>query len=263
MNNNIIVKSSFIKSPHGFSTRVGGVSKGIFNSLNLGMNRGDDIDSVKENWKRFLKASGIDATEFVCGKQVHGNYVHIVEPRDLRPAYGKGHMNEADGYVTNMKNVPLAVFTADCVPVLMEDTDNGVIACIHSGWRSTVADIEGEAVKKMLALGAKKECIRVAIGPAICEKCFEVGQEVIDAVNDLLYDDDDELYLLKSPEPGPNAKYLLNLRGVVKRRLEQLGIISSNIDIISDCTMCMPEKYWSHRYTNGERGSQANIITLI
>ena len=115
----VVRQSKLIKSPHGFSTRIGGVSSGIFDSLNLGMNSGDDVEAVKENWRRFLKACNISNEEFVCGKQVHGNYVHIADETVLRPAYGEGWMADADGYVTNKKRVPLAVFTADCVPVLL------------------------------------------------------------------------------------------------------------------------------------------------
>ena len=273
----IVRKSNIIKSPHGFSTRKGGVSKGIFDSLNLGMNRGDDIDDVKENWRRFLEACCISNDEFVCGKQVHGDYVHIADESVLRPAYGEGWMADADGYVTNKKNVPLAVFTADCVPVLLEDIQGGVVAAVHCGWRSTVADIGKETIDKMVTLGAKPENICVAIGPAICRKCFQVGQEVIEAVCSLLGLDakenikdlpdsfeesvDREILFIEDKEnPG---KYFLDLRLVVKKRFMQLGVSENHIEISRDCTMCQPEDYWSHRYTGGIRGSQANIIELI
>lgn len=255
----MVVKSDIIKSPHAFSTRNGGVSEGIFSSLNLGMNRGDDIDKVKENWNRFLKASDIESESFVCGKQVHGNYVHIATKEDLRPAYGPGELIEADGYVTNEKNVPLAVFTADCVPLIMEDAVSGVVGAIHSGWRSTVADIEGQAVMQMEKLGAKAENICVAIGPAICGKCFQVGQEVVDGIDKLLGYKDDSLYV---SDPDNEGKYFLDLRAAIYKRLLQLGVRPENIEISEECTMCLPDKYWSHRYTNGERGSQANIIML-
>ncbi len=257
----VIRTSSVIKSPHGFSTRRGGVSTGIFNSLNLGMNRGDDSNLVKENWRRFLEACNIHEEEFVCGKQVHGNYVHIATRDVARPAYGPGWMADADGYVTNERGLPLAVFTADCVPVLLEDIEGGVVAAVHCGWRSTVADIEKETIDKMVSLGASTTNIHIAIGPAICEKCFQVGREVIDAVINLLegVDGADELYISDSENAG---KYYLNLRGVVKKRFMMLGVPGKNIEISSECTMCQPGDYWSHRYTNGDRGSQANIIML-
>ena len=87
-----IIKSKFIISKHGFSTRNGGVSTGVYSSLNLGLNRGDDEEKVKKNWELFLKACGIDGQAFVCGNQVHGKYVHIATKEDLRPAYGKGNV---------------------------------------------------------------------------------------------------------------------------------------------------------------------------
>lgn len=254
----ITEKASRFSYPHGFSTRIGGVSEGIYESLNLGMNRGDIKERVIENWSRFLEDCGISQKEFVCGNQVHGNNVHIAVKEDLRPAYGQGELIQADGYVTNQKNIPLSVFTADCVPLLLEDSKNGVVGAIHCGWRSTVSDIVGEAVEKMLSLGAEPGCIHAAIGPSIDMCCFEVGNEVIEAVDKLLSGIPDYLYQKKD-----NGKYMLDLRGVVAKRLTQLGVSSDNIERVGGCTMCNPRRYWSHRYTNGERGSLACIIELV
>ena len=250
------LKSSLISAKHGFSTRTGGISEGIFKSLNLGMNRGDDKLRVIENWNRFLRSCDIDNKQFVCGEQVHGNNVHIASKADLRPAYGAGHMNVADGYVTNEPDVALAIFTADCVPVLLEDSEDHVIGAIHCGWRSTVSDIEGEAVKKMIGLNAKPENIKAAIGPSIDKCCFEVGSEVIDAVIGLIGEDAFKYYTPRGD------KFMLDLRGVVKERFIKLGLKPENIENVGGCTMCNPEMFWSHRYTKGERGSQASIITL-
>lgn len=256
-NSAIIEKASKFKYPHGFSTRLGGVSDGIFSSLNLGMNRGDDKEKVIKNWDLFLEACEIPEREFVCGCQVHKNNVHIASEADLRPAYGPGELIEADGYVTDKSLVPLSVFTADCVPILLEDSVNGVIGAVHSGWRSTVADIEGEAVKKMLSLGSDPVNIMVAIGPAIDRCCFEVGPEVIEAVESLIgVNETTSLYTAKE-----NGKYMLDLRGVVFKRFTQLGVPSQNIELVGGCTMCNPDRYFSHRYTNGNRGSLACIIS--
>ena len=142
----VIRTSSVIKSPHGFSTRRGGVSTGIFNSLNLGMNRGDDSNLVKENWRRFLEACNIHEEEFVCGKQVHGNYVHVATRDIARPAYGPGWMADADGYVTNERGLPLAVFTADCVPVLLEDIEDAEEDVRDEGPAALLADVSNSAL---------------------------------------------------------------------------------------------------------------------
>jgi len=253
----IVLKAKEFVSKHGFSTRTGGVSTGIYESLNLGMNRGDDRELVIENWDRFLDASGISEREFVCGNQIHSAKVHIATKKDLRPAYGPGELIEADGYVTNIPGVPLAVFTADCVPVLLEDSKNRVIGCLHAGWRGAVADIEGEGINKMLSLGADISEIKVAIGPAIDKCCFEVGDEVKEGIVNLLGEDGQKFLTLKQ-----NGKYMADLRGAVKRRFLQLGVKEQNIELVGGCTMCHPELFWSHRYTKGERGSQASIITL-
>lgn len=246
--------SSLLKAPHGFSTRIGGVSEGIFRSMNLGRNRGDIPERVNENWRRFLGKCGIEEKAVVWGKQVHGNYVHIATAKDARDFNEVSPPMEADGYVTNQPGVVLAVFTADCVPVLLEDSEHGVIGAVHSGWRSTVADIEGEAVKKMISLGAALEEIHVAIGPAIDRCCFEVGPEVIEAVDSLLGNGASRFY-----EPR-GEKYMLDLRGVVAERLIQLGVLPEHIEKVGGCTMCNPDRYWSHRDTKGERGSMAAVI---
>lgn len=255
MSNVLIEKSELIKYPHGFSTRFGGVSTGVYASLNLGMNRGDKQELVIENWNRFLDAAGVQNREFVCGSQVHGNNVVIAGVEDLRPAYGPGLMHDADGYVTSLCNVPLVIFTADCVPLLLSDEENGVIGAIHCGWKSTVADIEGQAIEKMLSLGADPSTIHAALGPAIDVCCFEVGPEVIIAVQDLLNYPATDCYTLKR-----NGKYMLDLRGVVVKRLIQLGLKPDNIEKVGGCTMCHPNMYFSHRFSNGSRGSLACVI---
>jgi len=251
------VRSSIISYPHGFSTRNGGVSDGIFSTLNLGMNRGDDPEKVKENYRRFLHSCGIDCEEFVCGEQVHGNNVMIALKEHARKPYGYTDLYIADGYVTNAPGVPLVIFIADCIPLLLADEKAGVVAAVHSGWRGTVQDIEKNAVEKMLTLEADIRNIKACIGPAIGRCCFEVGEEVIEAVKELLKEDPENLYNKKD-----NGKYMLDLKGVLKQSLINTGLSEENIEIIEDCTMCMPDKYWSHRYIGGERGSQAAVIML-
>ncbi len=253
------LKSSLITCPHGFSTRSGGVSDGIYESLNLAMNKGDEPARVTENWRRFLESAGIMQNTFVCGNQVHGNVVHIADENDMRPAYGKypdgREMIECDGYVTACRNVPIAIFSADCVPVLLEDKKAGVVGAIHCGWRSTVADIEKNAIDAFKTLGSDPADICIAIGPAIDICCFEVGREVIDAVHDHIGNRAVRYYTSK-----PDGKFMLDLRGVVKERFVSLGVKSRNIETVGECTMCHPEKYYSHRGTKGNRGSLATVI---
>lgn len=259
MNKEILIeKATIFKYPHGFSTRIGGVSDGIYASLNLGMNRGDAKEKVIKNWDLFREACGIQEEAFVCGNQIHSNIVHVASTIDSRPAYGPGKLIEADGYVTNEPNVPLSVFTADCVPVLLEDSTANVVGAVHAGWRGAVADIEGSAIDKMIALGSNTSDIKVAIGPAICKCCFEVGYEVIEAAAQLI----GESLISNYYDSKENGKYMLDLRGVVRERFIQLGVLPDNIEFVGDCTMCHPDKYFSHRYSNGQRGSLACIIEM-
>ncbi len=251
-----VIRSEILKNKHGFSTRLGGVSEGIFESLNLGINRGDAKENVIKNYDIFFDACDILNHEFMCGNQVHGAYVHVADISEARPAYGEGNVVEADGFVTKCKNLPLVIFTADCVPVLLEDREAGVIGAIHCGWRSTAADIQKEAVNKMQSLGACVKNIHAAIGPAIDVCCFEVGAEVTEAM-DKLIGDASSFYHEKE-----NKKYMLDLRGVVRERFLQLGLKDENIEITGPCTMCHPELFWSHRYTGGQRGSQASVICM-
>ena len=251
------LKAKQIHFPHGFSTRTGGVSEGIFSSLNLGMSRGDDAEKVKENYRRFFRSCDIREDRFVCGRQVHGHNVMIVDADDARAAYGYDALYEADGYVTAAQKVPLVIFTADCIPLLLADEKNRVVAAVHSGWRSTVQDIERVAIEKMLSCGAELNEIHACIGPAIGKCCFEVGREVIDAVETLLGTAAASFYDSKT-----NGKYMLDLKAVLKESLLRSGISADHIEVISDCTMCLPERYWSHRYTNGARGSQAAVIMI-
>ena len=130
---------------------------------------------------------------------------------------------------------------------------------MHSGWKGTVADMMGAAVRCMEDMGARAENIRAAIGPAISRCCFETGPEVPEAVRALLGSDAGGLCL---PEEGVEGKFLVDLKETNRRRLLQLGLAPEYIDVSPDCTMCMQDVYWSHRATKGRRGTQASVIML-
>ena len=216
-----------IAARHAFSTRLGGVSTGVLESLNLSVRRGDTPENVRENWRRLGAAAGLEP-RFTC-----------------------------DGFVTNEPGVPLAVFMADCLPALLHDPVAGVIGAVHCGWRGSVADILGAAVAQMCALGAHPADIRAAIGPGIGACCFEVGPEVVAAAEALLHEPLGALV-----RPRADGKALLDLKGVNARRLAQLGVPAGQIAVSDACTMCWPDVFWSHRATNGQRGVQAAVITM-
>ncbi|MCD7786392.1 MAG: peptidoglycan editing factor PgeF [Oscillospiraceae bacterium] len=249
--------ASVIAARHAFTTRYGGVSKGVYSSLNLGEHRGDAPEAVAENYRRLSAATGIDTARMAFTRQVHGNEVHIAAAEDVH-TLGTEIPYTADGLVTAEPGLALICFAADCIPVLLCDAVHGVIGAVHCGWRSSVADILCAAWEQMCSLGARTENICAALGPAIGFCHFEVGGEVVDAVEDYLYGDIDGLV---RPADAPE-KYYLDLRAANARRLRQLGVLAENIAVSAECTVCSNEKYWSHRYTHGVRGNQAALIVL-
>lgn len=254
----VYMTSAVLPVKHAFTTRFGGVSTGILESLNLGENRGDDEACVRENYRRLCAALDVPVDSLVFSRQVHGAEVRAVTEAD-RHALFSPVPYEADALVTNQTGLTLTIFTADCVPVLLCDDAERVIAAVHCGWRSSVADILAGTLKAMSSLGAKAENIRAAIGPAIGACCFEVGPEVPEALR-LYLGAEAENYI--RPEPGVEGKFLVDLQGANRARLLQLGLRPENVDVSDECTVCKSDKYWSHRATKGQRGSQASLITL-
>ena len=252
----IYMKSTLIAARHAFTTRYGGVSEGDFASLNLGSNRGDEQANVEENFRRVAALMGAGGNDCVVTRQVHGNEVRVASSAD-RHVLGTRTPYDADGLVTAERGLPIMCFVADCVPALLCDARHGVIAAVHCGWKSSVQDILGAAVEKMCALGANPENIHAAIGASIGKCCFECDDDVPEAVERYLGGKTDGLF-----ENKPNGKTHVDLRGANARRLEQLGLKRENIDVSEECTMCLPEKYWSHRATDGVRGSMAATIML-
>ena len=253
----VYMTASHISAKHCFTTRYGGVSTGSLASMNLGENRGDDPANVIENYRRLGEATGIRTDHMAFTRQVHGDQVRIVTEADVHTIMG-GVPYDADGIVTNIPGLAIIAFVADCVPLLLHDPVNKVAGAVHCGWRSTVADIMKNAVDKMTELGGDPKEMRAAIGASIGYCCFEVGGEVPEAVTALL-DGDCEGIIRDGEKEG---KFYVDLREAIARRLVQLGLQRDNILVSEECTMCSHDKYWSHRYTQGNRGSQAALIML-
>ena len=165
---------------HLFTTRTGGTSSGIFESLNLSFTRGDDRDCVLQNYDRVAEVLGITRDRIVCSDQTHTTNIRIVTKEDA----GKGidrqrDYADIDGLITNEKGLALATFYADCVPLYFVDPVREVIGLAHSGWRGTVAGMGKKMVERMhAAFGCDPADIHAAIGPSICQECYEVSSDV-------------------------------------------------------------------------------------
>ena len=252
----IYMSSDKISARHVFTTRHGGVSEGIFASFNLGSNRGDEPERVRENYRRLCALFGVGIDDCAVTNQVHKNAVRIVDKSDKHVCMSPVPY-EVDGLVTGEKGLPIICMTADCVPVLLWDEQNRAVGAVHCGWRSSVTDILKNALEAMAGFGVKPEEVHAAIGPAIGRCCFETDDDVPDAVGEYLGGDTDGLF-----DRRPDGKTMVDLRAANARRLMQLGVKGENIDISDECTYCCHDKYWSHRYTKGQRGSQAAVIVL-
>ena len=243
---------------HGFSTRLGGVSRGIYASLNLGVNRGDDRQAVEENYRRFCAAIGADVDKVVFSSQVHGDAVRVCTAADAGSGLERKPDYEADGLITDVPGLCLVVFSADCLPILLHDPVRRVAAAVHAGWRGTANGIVERACEKMRDLyGCRSEDIRAAIGPGISRCCFETGEDVPNAMTSAL-----GAGALKFIEAHPGGKFRVDLKGINTFRLLRQGLTEDHIAVSPDCTVCLHDKYWSHRFTKGERGSQGAAIAL-
>ena len=242
-----------INTVHAFTTRFGGVSTGIYESLNLAQKAGDDIN-VKENYARLCKALDISTDSLVCSTQVHGTTIRLASNDDCGNLL-KPNPHKADALITQTPNVALMVFTADCVPILLFDPVRKVAGAVHAGWRGTAADIAGIAVLKMReSFGSYPADIKAAIGPCISKCCFETDEDVPAALLKTLSDNADSCY------KKTGNKYMVDLKEANRILLTKAGV--TDIVLSDECTCCSFDKYWSHRKTKGKRGTQAAIIML-
>jgi len=244
---------------HGFSTRLGGVSQGMWESLDLGPSRGDDPDHVRENYRRFLSAIGARGGRMAMTNQVHGGAVRCVTMADVHtdPCDRVGY--EADGLMTDLPEVALVVYSADCIPILFYDPARRVVAAVHAGWRGTAAGIAAVAVERMKEVyGCRPEDILAAVGPGIGPDCFETHEDVPNAMTAAL-----STAVLQHIRIKENGKFAVDLKGINAMRLEQAGLDPAHIAVSGICTACHPEKFWSHRKQGTDRGSMAAAIQLL
>ena len=249
---------------HGFSTRLGGVSTGIFSSMNLGADSSpykDNPDNIKENYIRIAESIGVEADSLVISDQVHKTNIRLVDEKDR----GKGFMiskdyKEIDGLITNTPNITLVTKYAVCVPLYFVDPKNKAIGLSHSGWKGTVGRIGQKTVDEMgKAFGSKATDIIALIGPSICMDCYEVGEDVASQFENAFSIKGDNISILTKNHRG---RYQLNLWEANKRVLLEAGLFEENIHISGVCTSCNSELLFSHRKSKGLRGSLAAFLAI-
>lgn len=246
---------------HGFSTRKGGVSTGIFSSMNLNFKRGDDPDAVLENYRRMAAALNMRVEDMVLSDQTHTTNVRVITEEDR----GKGILrpqdySDVDGMITNVPGIVLVTSYADCVPLYFVDLVRKAIGLSHSGWKGTVGHIGQKTVEKMYEVyGSEPKDIVAAIGPSICQSCYEVSDDVAEAFRaNFTADEAADILLDKG-----NGKYQLDLWKANWYVLTDAGILPEHLSVTDLCTACHPDLLWSHRKTNGQRGGLSAFLSLI
>ncbi len=241
----------------GVSTRMGGVSRGHLGAMNLSYTRGDDPERVTENHRLFARSLGYDEKRLVLSDQIHETTILRAEEKDA----GCGVLQKAvDGLMTADPSLPLMTFYADCVPLLFYDPKKHVIAMSHSGWKGTVAKIGEKTVTSLSsAFGSRPEDILCAIGPSICQNCYEVDRPVKDAFTASFGQAAKSFFT-----PSENDDhYYLDLASACRYTLLSAGIQPSHLAMPDLCTCCNPELLFSHRASGGKRGNLAAVMQLL
>lgn len=251
-------KTGIVK--HGFSTRLGGVSRGCYASLNLSFDRGDREEDVRENFRRIGEAIGVRCEDMVLSKQTHTTNVRVVTEADR----GKGIVRErdytdVDGLVTDVPGICLVTSYADCVPLYFVDPVNKVIGLSHSGWRGTVGKIGKKTVEVMKnTFGSDPRDILAAVGPSVCMDCYEVSRDVIDKVKEAFAEHLWEQLFYRKPD----GKYQLDLWKANELIFREAGISEEHIAVTNVCTHCNSDILYSHRAAGNKRGNLCAFLAL-
>ncbi len=246
---------------HGFSTRLGGVSKGEFATMNFSFTRGDRREDVEENYKRMGEALGMPWRRAVLSHQTHTTTVGKVTEEDA----GKGVTRErdyrdVDGLITNVRQLPLVTFYADCVPLYFVDPVHGAIGLSHSGWRGTVGRMGRETLRRMgEAYGTDPKDVLACVGPSICRDCYEVGRDVAEAFA-AGFSPVQQTEILREIGRG---KFLLDLWKANELILLEAGIRRDHLAVTDVCTKCNPHLLYSHRVMGERRGNLAAFLMLL
>lgn len=248
---------------NAFSTRLGGVSEGIYGSMNLNFTRGDDEEKVRRNYELFGKATGLRTENMVMAKQTHTtNVLRVNESHMGMGIVRERNFDDIDGLITDCPGVVLVTAYADCVPLYFVDTVHKAIGLSHSGWRGTVNNMAGVTVNKMeKEFGTNPADLVAFVGPSICVNCYEVGADVADefakAYKSEVFDG------ILSIKDEKNMKFRLNLHEANRKNLLNAGLNPDNIMVTDVCTCCNPDILYSHRASRGLRGGLCGFLQII
>ena len=244
---------------HCFTTRMGGVSQGIFESLNLSFTRGDDPEVVMENYRRVAQAMGRELSDIVTSDQTHTTNVRKVGRADGGCGVTKPReYTDMDGLITNEPGVVLATFYADCVPLYFVDPVHRAIGLSHSGWRGTVGRMGKKTLEAMHeAFGTMPEDVYAAVGPSICQDCYEISEDVAEYFYTEFQECGEEILLNKG-----NGKYQLDLWKTNEIILLEAGILPEHLAVTNICTCCNDKLLFSHRASQGKRGNLGAFMCL-
>ena len=221
---------ALLGAPHGFFSRRGGVSSGIYDSLNAGMGSSDDPQNVTENRARIASTIGAAPGHLLSCHQIHsGTAVIAGAPWEENP--------QADAIVTNTPGIAISALGADCAPVLFCDSTNGVIGAAHAGWRGAQSGITDSAIDAMETLGANRDRICAVIGPCISAENYEVGPDFRAAFGP----SEAEFFA-----PGQDDRLHFDLKAYLLHRLRAAGL--TRVAALPDCTYAAPQTYFSYRY---------------
>lgn len=244
---------------HCFTTRLGGVSEGIYTSMNLGFTRGDKEEAVQENYGRIAQCMGASKDAFVCSDQTHTTYVKKATKEDAGCGVTRPKTyQDVDGLITNVPGLVLSTFFADCVPLYFVDPVHRAIGMSHSGWRGTVGRMGRATILAMgQEYGTKPEDLICAIGPSICKDCYEVSEDVAEAFAAEFKGQEEKILEAKG-----NGKYQLDLWKANEIVLLEAGVKKSHLAVTNLCTCCNPELLFSHRASHGKRGNLGAFLRL-
>lgn len=253
----LLEKTGIVKE--GFTTRLGGVSEGIFSTMNLSFTRGDEEEAVRENYRRLASALDVDYDKFVFTDQTHTTNVRKVTAEDAGNGLTREReFHDTDGLITDVPGLVLSTFYADCVPLYFVDPVHCAIGLSHSGWRGTVNRMGKATIEAMRReYGSRPEELRCAIGPSICQDCYEVSGDVAVEFEQAFAGHENEILIAKE-----NGKYQLDLWKANEIVLLDAGVLPEHIEITDICTCCNPDLLFSHRASHGKRGNLGAFLCL-